>query len=108
MAQQGEMNNPSLLPSVQIYCMGKIKGKVIGTDQLPQVTLSKSLQASVLATVTISASKGRHAFCSVVRIVPATLGPYAQDKLTDAILHCRCSAGLLEGLQNLADPPWEL
>lgn len=26
-AQQGEMNNPSLLPLVQIYCMGKIQRK---------------------------------------------------------------------------------
>lgn len=36
------------------------------------------------------------------------LGPYAQDKLTDAILHCLWGAGLLEGLQNPADCLWEL
>lgn len=36
------------------------------------------------------------------------LGPCAQDKLTDAILHCLWGAGLRAGLQNPADPPWEL
>lgn len=36
------------------------------------------------------------------------LGPYAQNKLTDAILHCLWGAGLLAGLQNPADPPQEL
>lgn len=35
------------------------------------------------------------------------LGPYAQNKLTDAILHCLWGAGLA-GFQNPADPPWEL
>lgn len=36
------------------------------------------------------------------------LGAYVQDKLTGAILHCQWGAGPLEGLQNPADPPWEL
>lgn len=33
------------------------------------------------------------------------LGPYAQEKLIDAILHSLWDAGLLEGLQNPADTP---
>lgn len=36
------------------------------------------------------------------------LGPYAQNKLTDVILHCLWGAGLLARLQNPADPSWEL
>lgn len=32
------------------------------------------------------------------------VGPYDQEKLTDAILHSLWDAGLLEGLQNPADP----
>lgn len=31
------------------------------------------------------------------------LGPYAQNKLRDAIWHCLWGAGLLAGLQNPAD-----
>lgn len=36
------------------------------------------------------------------------LSSYTENKLIDAILHCLWGAGLLAGLQNPADPPWEL
>lgn len=47
-------------------------------------------------------------FVQQVHTAPAVLGSDAHDKLTAAILHCLCSAGLLEGFQNPAEPPWEL
>lgn len=78
----------------------------MGTQQLLQITLPKPLQDSVLAIVTISASKSRHAFCLVGPWSPCNAWSLCSGQ--DAILHCLWGAGLLAGLQNPADPPWEL